>query len=129
MVPAIEDGWLQRRLAERARERKAQIDSGERVVVGQNHFRDPDERQDFGEVFRVDPDAARRIVERHDDVRRRRDAAAVRRALDRLSAAAATDDENVMPHLVECCHAYATVGEMVAALKEHWGEFQEPVGL
>ena len=129
VVPAIEDGWLQRRLAERARERKAQIDSGERVVVGQNHFRDPDERQDFGEVFRVDPDAARRIVERHDDVRRRRDAAAVRRALDRLSAAAATDDENVMPHLVECCHAYATVGEMVAALKAHWGEFQEPVGL
>ncbi|KKL50591.1 hypothetical protein LCGC14_2303990, partial [marine sediment metagenome] len=29
--------------------------------------------------------------------------------------------------LVDCCHAYATVGEMVATLKKEWGEFQEPI--
>jgi methylmalonyl-CoA mutase N-terminal domain/subunit len=34
-----------------------------------------------------------------------------------------------MPYLVECCHAYATVGEMVHRLKQQWGEFQEPVRL
>jgi methylmalonyl-CoA mutase, N-terminal domain len=34
-----------------------------------------------------------------------------------------------MPYLVDCCHAYATVGEMVARLKGHWGEFREPVRL
>ena len=28
----------------------------------------------------------------------------------------------MMPHLVECCHAYATVGEMVAALKSAGAE-------
>ena len=43
--------------------------------------------------------------------------------------AAAKDDENLMPYLVECCHAYATVGEMVACLKAQWGEFKEPVNL
>ena len=32
-------------------------------------------------------------------------------------------------YLVECCHAYATVGEMVQRLKHQWGEFQEPVRL
>ena len=42
---------------------------------------------------------------------------------------AAKDRENVMPYLVDCCHAYATVGEMVACLKKEWGEFQEPVNL
>ena len=26
--------------------------------------------------------------------------------------AAADDKENLMPYLVDCCHAYATVGEM-----------------
>ena len=41
----------------------------------------------------------------------------------------AKDSENVMPYLVECCHAYATVGEMVACLKKEWGEFKEPVNL
>jgi methylmalonyl-CoA mutase N-terminal domain/subunit len=34
-----------------------------------------------------------------------------------------------MPYLVDCCHAYATVGEMVQRLKNRWGEFQEPVRL
>jgi len=129
VVRAVEEGYLQRRVAQRARERKAQTDSGERVVVGQNHFRNADERQDFGEVFRLDPSAAGRIVAAHESVKQRRDDVAVRAALDRLSAAAASEDENVMPNLVECCHAYATVGEMVATLKAHWGEFQEPVNL
>ena len=47
--------------------------------------------------------------------------------LAKLAAAAAKDDENLMPYLVDCCHAYATVGEMVECLKNHWGEFKEPV--
>ena len=47
--------------------------------------------------------------------------------LDRLESAAEGKEDNVMPYLVDCCHAYATVGEMVDRLKRHWGEFQEPV--
>ena len=62
-------------------------------------------------------------------MRSRRDNAAVGRSLDRLAEAAAKDDENLMPYLVDCCHAYATVGEIVARLKTLWGEFQEPVRL
>jgi methylmalonyl-CoA mutase N-terminal domain/subunit len=53
----------------------------------------------------------------------------VQKSLDALSAAAAHEEGNLMPYLVECCHAYATVGEMVARLKEQWGEFEEPVHL
>jgi methylmalonyl-CoA mutase N-terminal domain/subunit len=34
-----------------------------------------------------------------------------------------------MPYLVDCCHAYVTVGEMVERLKQQWGEFVEPVKL
>jgi methylmalonyl-CoA mutase, N-terminal domain len=35
----------------------------------------------------------------------------------------------LMPYLVDCAHAYTTVGEIVCCLKGHWGDFQEPVGL
>ena len=59
-------------------------------------------------------------------MRNRRDNAAVAAMLERLGRAARKDDENLMPYLVDCCHAYATVGEMVAELKRHWGEFREP---
>ena len=129
VVKAIEDGYLQSRIAERARERKVAKDAGDTIVVGENAFRRDDQEDTPGEVFKLDPQAGARVIEKYEAVLARRDAAAVKRALDRLEAAAAIDGENLMPYLVDGCHAYATVGEMVATLKSRWGEFQEPVGL
>ena len=129
VIKSIEDGWLQMRVAERARERKLKIDRAETIVVGQNAFRRADQSEEFGEVFRLDPQAAGRVIERYESVRARRNQAEVERTLVRLQQAAAQDDENLMPYLVDCCHAYATVGEMVQRLKALWGEFQEPVRL
>lgn len=125
---AIEDGYLQARIAERARERKTATDSGDRTVVGVNLGRRDSREQDRGEVFDLNPDTVRRVVEKFERVMDSRDQKQVDRALERLRAAAATDGENVMPPLVECCHAYATVGEMVRTLKREWGEFREPAG-
>jgi methylmalonyl-CoA mutase, N-terminal domain len=129
VIKAIEDGWLQMKIAERARERKLRVDRGETTVVGLNAFRRAGESDDFGEVFRLDPKVSQRVVERYESVRALRDSGAVGRALDRLQQAAAKGDENLMPYLIDCCHAYATVGEMVERLKAQWGAFQEPVRL
>jgi methylmalonyl-CoA mutase, N-terminal domain len=129
VIKAIEDGWLQMKIAERARERKLRIDRGETTVVGLNAFRRADQGDDFGEVFRLDPKVSHRVIERYESVKARRDNSAVERALVRLEQAAANDEENLMPYLVECCHAYTTVGEMVQRLKARWGAFQEPVRL
>jgi len=125
---AIEDGYLQARIAERARERKAATDCDARKVVGVNVGRRESREQDRGEVFELNPDTVRQVVEKFERVMDTRDQKQVDRTLERLRAAAATDGENVMPHLVECCHAYATVGEMVRTLKGEWGEFREPAG-
>jgi len=127
VVKAIEDGWLQRRIAVRAKEKKDATDRGERVVVGMNRYRREAQAESYGEVFRLDPGTAARVLEKHAQVKRSRDAARAAHALDALEAAAASDNKNLMPLLVECCHAYATVGEMVERLKRCWGEFQEPV--
>lgn len=129
VVKAIEDGYLQARVAERARERKQAADDKERVVVGENFFTRENQNNDYGEVFHLNPETALSITRKYEDLIDRRDAGAVKRSLDRLQQAAACDGENVMPYLVDCCHAYATVGEMVAALKYEWGEFQEPIRL
>ena len=83
----------------------------------------------MGEVFKLDPTVARRALEKFQRVLDTRSQAAVDKSLARLAEAARNDRENLMPYLVDCCHAYATVGEMVAALKKEWGEFQEPVDL
>ncbi len=126
---AIEDGWLQQRIARRALEKKRAKDAGERVVVGENRYRREDQSESYGEVFRLDPAVSGRVLEKLERLRQSRDAAAVERMLARLETAAARDEENLMPYLVDCCHAYATVGEMVTRLKACWGEFREPVRL
>ncbi|MBP0639609.1 methylmalonyl-CoA mutase [Cupriavidus sp. AcVe19-6a] len=129
VIRAIEDGWIQLRLAERGLERKLDTDSGHNVIVGQNYFKKEDEEIRVGEVFTLDPTVAERALEKFQRVLDTRQQSAVDKSLARLSDAAAKDNENVMPYLVECCHAYATVGEMVASLKKQWGEFKEPVNL
>ena len=129
VIKAIEEGWLQMRLAERALERKTRADSGENVIVGQNHFRRDDQKNEVGEVFHLDAGVASRVLEKYQRVLDTRSAAEVEASVARLAVAATDDSENLIPYLIDCCHAYATVGEMVATLKKEWGEFQEPVRL
>ena len=126
----IEDGYLQAKIAQSARERKVRIDNGERVVVGENAFQsDGDGVNAFGEVFRFDPAASGKVIEKLERIRQTRDNAEVGRCLSALEKAASGDTENLLPYLVDCCHAYATVGEMTGRLKKQWGEFREPVRL
>ncbi|MBX3695115.1 MAG: methylmalonyl-CoA mutase [Steroidobacteraceae bacterium] len=128
-VAAIEDGWMQLRVARRAHQRKLDIDSGATPVVGLNCFTRDDQAQAPGEVFALDPQASTRVLEKLAAIRDRRDNAAVEHSLAKLAEAAVKDDENLLPYLVDCCHAYATVGEIVQRLKQLWGEFREPVRL
>ncbi|MDA8108687.1 MAG: methylmalonyl-CoA mutase family protein [Betaproteobacteria bacterium] len=128
-VKAIEEGWLQLQVARRAHDRKLQIDSGERAVVGLNCFQRADQQVAPGETFHLDPRVSQRVLENLEAVRARRNATEVERTLGRLAQASAKDNENLMPYLVDCCHAYATVGEMVERLKLEWGEFREPIRL
>ncbi len=129
VIKAIEDGYIQSKIANRALERKKKIDSGETVVVGQNWFRRENQKNEHGETFSLDPETANRVTEKYHALKSSRDEQAVAQSLEKLEAAAITDTENVMPFLVDCCHAYATVEEMVTTLTKIWGEFQEPLGL
>jgi methylmalonyl-CoA mutase N-terminal domain/subunit len=128
-VQAIEEGWLQLRVAKRAHERKRHIDSGDSPIVGLNCFTRDEKNSSPVELFTPDPRASERVLEKLASVLARRDAALVAGSLDRLQAAAANDGENLIPFLIDCCHAYATVGEMVQRLKGLWGEFEEPIRL
>jgi len=126
MVKAIEDGVLQRMISEQAFRVEQAVRSGERTVVGVNKFQTDDERPDV-EGYELDEKGRARQLERLADVKRSRSAVDVKATLGALSKAAAKDDENLMAYLVDCAKAYCTVGEMVAVLKDEWGEFAQPV--
>jgi methylmalonyl-CoA mutase N-terminal domain/subunit len=125
MVTSIEDGYLQRLIADEAFRVQKAVASGERTIIGVNRFQTDEEPPEV-EGYEMDEKARLRQLERLAEVKRSRSAADVRRTLDALSAAAARDNDNLMPRLVDCVKAYCTVGEMVDVLKDQWGEFQQP---
>jgi methylmalonyl-CoA mutase N-terminal domain/subunit len=125
MVKAIEDGYLHGLISEEAMRVEKALRSGERRVVGVNTFATGEEPPEV-EGYELDEDGRRRQLERLAEVKRSRSSADVRTTLAALSTAAAKDDVNLMPLLIDCVKAYCTVGEMVDVLKEQWGEFQQP---
>ncbi len=125
MVTAVEEGYLQRLIAEEAFRVQRAVSSGEREIVGVNRFQTDAESPEV-EGYELDEAGRARQLERLAAVKRARSDAEVRSTLDALGTAAAKDDVNLMPLLVDAAKAYCTVGEMVDVLKDQWGEFQQP---
>jgi methylmalonyl-CoA mutase, N-terminal domain len=125
MVAGVENGLVQKLIADEAYDLHRALETGRRTVVGLNRFATDEAAPDV-EVYELDEANLRRQLERLDETRRTREDAVVRRSLGELAAAARADDVNLMPRLVDCAHAYCTVGEMVAVLKDVWGQFRQP---
>jgi methylmalonyl-CoA mutase N-terminal domain/subunit len=125
MVRCIEDGYLQRLISDEAFRVQKAVASGERAIVGVNRFQTDEDLPEV-EGYELDEKGRARQLQRLAEVKRSRPAAAVRAALAALGKAAAQENVNLMPLLVDCAKAYCTVGEMVDVLKEEWGEFQQP---
>jgi methylmalonyl-CoA mutase N-terminal domain/subunit len=123
MVEAVKRTYPQREIADAAFALQQEIDARDRVVVGVNAFTEGDD----GElpIHRIDPSLERKQIGRVQAVRARRDAAAVEAALAALKAAAAREDHNLMPNLLDCARVHASEGEIVQALQDVFGVYTE----
>ncbi len=123
MTKAIESGLPKMRIEEAAARRQARIDSGKEAIVGVNRYRRETERDlDVLEVDNVE--VRRRQLLRLDELKRTRDAAAVRSSLDALTQCAATGDGNLLELAVDAARARATLGEISDALEKVFGRYQ-----
>ncbi|HEU5244122.1 MAG TPA: methylmalonyl-CoA mutase family protein [Gaiellaceae bacterium] len=123
VIPAIEQNFQQREIAEASFRYQSEVERGERIVVGVNRY-EQEEEQPI-EILRIDPALEQKQVERVRAVRERRDAAAAETALARLKEDAAHDDRNLMEPIMDASRAYVTMGEMCDALREVWGTWRE----
>ena len=123
IVKAVADGFIQRLVARQAFEIERGLESGELLKVGVNIYREG-ESMDV-ELHEYNWESAEKQIESLREVRRERSDKEVSRTLKDLESAT-RDGKNVMPYLVACCKAYATVGEMAGIFREIFGEFQEP---
>jgi methylmalonyl-CoA mutase N-terminal domain/subunit len=124
MVECLRQGYVQRRIAERAFEWERKVETGETTIVGMNQFASTDRPQAV-ELQRVPAELESRQVERVRQVRAKRDETKVTQALDRL-AAASRGTENLIPSTLEAVRAYATVGEITQVLKRTFGTYVPP---
>ena len=122
MTSAVEAGMPRLRIEEAAARRQARIDRGEDVIVGVNRYQLQEEAP--MEVRVVDNHAVRESqVRRLEEVRKSRDHARCRRALDALTELAGRSDADKKPtdNLLECAleaaRARASVGEISDALE------------
>jgi methylmalonyl-CoA mutase N-terminal domain/subunit len=122
VLAAIERGFFQQEIADAAYAYQQAVEKGERVAVGVNRFASGEPLSI--ELLRIDPAVERKQVERLRELKSRRDGVSVGNCLQRLKSAAA-GTENVIPYILEAVKAYATEGEIVAALKEVFGEYRE----
>ncbi len=123
-IRAIEAGYFQREIADSAYAFARRKASGEQPVIGVNAFVEPPVPADIP-IHRVDPEVEARQVARLAETRRRRDGAAVAALLDRLDREARDPAANLMPATIELVKARASLGEIVARLRQVFGTYEE----
>src|SRR5229473_1326019 len=126
MTKAIEAGMPKLRIEETAARRQARIDRGEDVIVGVNKFQLAEEPPIY--IREIDNTAVREAqVARLERIRKTRDAARARAALDALTRAAETGEGNLLALSIDAARARATVGEISGALEKVWGRYHAEI--
>jgi methylmalonyl-CoA mutase N-terminal domain/subunit len=125
MIPAIEAGFPQSEIAAASYRYQREVESGERTIVGVNRFQSGGQPI---ELLQIDETAARHQEKKLAALRARRDNGRVTKALDALRRAAEAS-ENTMPSILDAVRAYASLGEIMDALRSVFGTYRETVRL
>jgi methylmalonyl-CoA mutase, N-terminal domain len=122
VLAAIDRGFFQQEIADAAYAYQVAVDRGERVVVGVNRYTSAEPVQ--MDLLRIDPAIEEKQTGRLKELKSRRDNQAVADSLEELKKCA-TGTDNLIPKILNAVKLYASVGEIVAALKEVFGEYRE----
>jgi methylmalonyl-CoA mutase N-terminal domain/subunit len=123
VVRAIEEGFFQREITRAAYEYQRALSEKRKIVVGVNNFVNAGEKLEIP-LLEIDESVEREQIAYLRSVKESRDNGAVRDRLAALAKAAAGTD-NLIPRLLDCARAYATIGEMSEALRGVFGEYRE----
>ena len=104
----------------RGRQRRVGIDAGEQKIVGVTDFVD-DSAPEI-DILTITSKTEDEQVDRIRALRARRETARHANALRQLESDARAA-RNVMPALIECAHADATLGEIVEVLRGVYGSY------
>ena len=122
VVPAIEQGFIQRSIEDASYEYQKKVESKERIVVGINEYQSKEDVK--VPILRIDPEVERAQQERVKRVKADRNQTRVQEALNVLQEQAA-GEANLMPAIVDAVREYATIGEICDVLRGVFGEHRD----
>jgi methylmalonyl-CoA mutase, N-terminal domain len=120
-VSAVEQGFIQERIAASAYRFQREVERGDRIIVGVNQYQS-DEPSNIP-VMRIDDGVRQLQASQLEVLRERRDGVAVTKALHSIREAA-TGSDNLMPHILHAVEQFATLGEISDVLRGVFGEYR-----
>lgn len=121
MISAIEAGFFRSEIADAAFAYQREVDAKRKLIVGLNAFVEAEEKP--METLTVDEQVEKDQLTALRATRSRVQAGELRRCLDEVRRAAATN-ENLVGPLLQAAHARASVGELMDAMADVFGRYQ-----
>ena len=129
VLTGIESNWFQSEIADASYRFQRDLATGRRVQVGVNRFTDGAGDGDDVPILSIGPGVEEAQRKRLAEVKTHRSAATVEDRLAVLRAVAGDSTNNVMPAIIDAVRAYATIGEIMAALADVFGRYVETAAL
>ena len=104
------------------------VESGAKTIVGVNKFQIENEEPPK-DLLKVDASVGEKQKKKVNEMKAKRDNAAVEAALADLKKACNDENENLMPHILAAVKTYATLGEICNVMREVFGEYEAHVSL
>ncbi|NDD26888.1 MAG: methylmalonyl-CoA mutase [Proteobacteria bacterium] len=124
VLDAIRSGFFQREIGRAAYDFQREVEAKKRIIVGVNDFVETDDQIEIP-ILKIGEDVEQRQSARTQQRRASRDAAACQQALDAV-AQASRDGSNLVEPVLEAVRRYATLGEIVEAMRGVFGGYREP---
>ena len=121
-VEAIDKGYIQKEIQDSAYAWQMAVESGEKTIVGVNKF--TMEEPPVEGLLKVDSSAGEFQKNKLAKVKAERDNAKVQEELKKLEVAAADEEVNLMPVILDCVRAYCSLGEICGVLRKVFGEYK-----
>ena len=122
VVNGLDQGFFHKELADASYRHHKAVEKGEKVIVGVNKF--TEDENETPVVFKADPGARDRQIERLEKIRNDRDDQVLERSMMRL-AEAIDKDENIFPFVLDAVKRYGTMGEIIKVMTDVYGRYRD----
>ncbi|SDQ52182.1 acyl-CoA mutase large subunit family protein [Virgibacillus salinus] len=120
-VQAVEEGFMQREIQQKAYETQKNIEREEEIIVGLNKYKVEEEVNP--DLLKVDEALEQAQIQYMNSIRQQRDQKAVDYSLEAIKENAKDSNANLIPFILEAVKVYATIGEICNVLRGEFGEY------